>query len=155
MNPPPSSNAQAIILIEDDPDDVDIFRATLAHLGVERPLRVFGDGDAAYQYLEAATEMFGVIFCDFRLVRDSGLDLRARIAKNERLHKLAIPFILLTNGMPPSAVEKAYEQPIQGVFAKETSLERSAKQVETILAYWSLAMTPSAPQPSYEWTEEA
>lgn len=140
-----------IILIDDDQDDIEIFRMALESLGVNAPLHTFQHAGEALRVLEKCTEPPGLIICDMRLAGESGMDLRQRIADDGRMHRMAIPFIFMSTSVRPEDVDEAYRLPVQGIFLKSPNFGEFKDNLRRILEYWSQSITPGTTEPSGGW----
>lgn len=145
------SQSRPIVLIEDDPDDIHIFRMAIDVLNVQAPIHSFTSPQEAIDFLNYASEPPGLIICDNHLSAISGIDLRETLAKDQRLHRMTIPFILLSTSISEAEVNKAFELPVQGIFIKESSFEKYLDQLDRILKYWSCSITPNSPRPPRGW----
>ncbi|RYZ16257.1 MAG: response regulator, partial [Chitinophagaceae bacterium] len=45
-----------IVIIEDDPDDQDLYSDSIRHIGVGNEIKFFGSGDDALEYLSSTEE---------------------------------------------------------------------------------------------------
>lgn len=140
-----------IVLIEDDSDDIQLFRMALDVLNVDAPVHCFQSAKDAIEFLNTTDTPPGLILCDNHLNAISGIDLRETLAKDPKLHRMTIPFILLSTTISDAEVNKAFELPVQGIFIKEASFEKYLDQLDRILKYWSCSITPNAPRPSRMW----
>jgi DNA-binding NarL/FixJ family response regulator len=140
-----------IILIDDDPDDVQIFQMALSVLNVNVPLHCLSSPHKAIDFLKNMETPPGLIICDNHLAAISGIDLRETLAKDRRLNRMAIPFILLCTDISEPEIEKAFELPVQGIFIKESSFEKYLDQLDRILKYWSSSITPHSPRQGQGW----
>jgi len=88
----------AILLVEDEEDDVQFVRRALKQPGIINPVVVIPDVDSAKAYFRraaAATELPVLVILDIYLTRGaSGLDLLTWMRKQEEL--TAVPVIVLT-----------------------------------------------------------
>lgn len=145
------SQNRPIILIEDDSDDIHIFRMAMSVLNVSAPLHCFTSAQEAITFLESVDTPPGLILCDNHLSAISGIDLRETLSKDPRLHRMTIPFILFSTAISEAEVLKAFELPVQGIFIKEASFEKYLDQMDRILKYWSCSITPNSTRPPKGW----
>jgi DNA-binding NarL/FixJ family response regulator len=145
------NQSRPIVLIEDDSDDTQIFRMAISVLNVEAPVHCFSSPKEAIEFLNTTEVPPGLILCDNHLSAISGIDLRETLAKDSRLHRMTIPFILLSTAISDADVVKAFELPVQGIFLKESSFEKYLDQLDRILKYWSCSITPNSPRPPQGW----
>ena len=94
-------NEKNILLVEDNPDDVQLTRRALMKNHIANQLRVVNDGVEAMDYLlkaasgDAASPMPTVILLDLKLPRMDGLEVLKRIRADDRLKRL--PVVVLTS----------------------------------------------------------
>jgi CheY-like chemotaxis protein len=143
--------APPIVLIEDDEEDIEIFRMALSELGVEADVHCFTRPNEALDYLKRPESMPGLILCDMRLTTLTGVDLRRQIAEDERLHYKAIPFVLMSTSMTPEIIQEAYLLPVQGIFIKEPTFSKYVDHLRRIIMYWSCCVTPTTTIPPVGW----
>ncbi|MEY2557477.1 MAG: hypothetical protein QOE34_902 [Verrucomicrobiota bacterium] len=97
-----SSNLLEILLVEDDPDDVELTKLAFARARITNPLHVVGDGVEALDFLFATgayqhrcyAPLPQIILLDLNLPRKSGLEVLQRI-KADKLTR-EIPVIVMT-----------------------------------------------------------
>ena len=97
-----------ILLVEDNPDDVDLLRESLKGVQMPHHLNVAEDGEAALAYLkgEGAHARPDVILLDLKLPRKSGHEVLREIKDDESLKR--IPVVVLTTSQDERDVLKAY-----------------------------------------------
>jgi response regulator RpfG family c-di-GMP phosphodiesterase len=133
----------AIIIIEDDPDDQQVLQEVLNNAGVKNELLLFDDCDKAYNYLMSTTEKPFLIISDINLPKMNGIELKQKIDATDYLRKKAIPFIFLTTSDKQVTVDDAYRTTnLQGYFKKGSSMQEIKEKINCILAYWTEALHP-------------
>ena len=114
-------------------DDDVVSRMVLMHLvdscGKYEILEA-GDGQDAWDQLQAGLRP-GVLFCDLRMPRVSGLELLERVRADERF--AALPFILVTSSTDSATLEQAAALGVSGLIVKPFQ----AGQVRVQLAAFS------------------
>ncbi len=133
-----------IIIIEDDADDKDIMEDIIRELNVKNQLIWFSNCDDAWQYLKVTTEQPFIIFSDVNLPRQSGIEFKKQIDKDEQLRKKSIPFIFYSTAVNQQAVNKAYtEMTVQGFFQKHSSYDTMKNDLKLIIDYWTVCKHPN------------
>jgi CheY-like chemotaxis protein len=132
-----------IIIIEDDPDDQDMFRMVLDELQVTNELKIFNNCPEALHYLMDTTDKPFIIISDINLPLMSGLEMRHRINESARLRKKTIPFVYLSTSAKMQSVELAYELMVQGYFAKPNSFGEFKEMMRMIIGYWKVCRHPN------------
>ena len=131
-----------IILIEDDPDDREIFKMIYSQLQYDNKLVVFEDGVSALEYLRNPEVYPFMIISDINMPRMGGFELRQHIFSDDHLSAKCIPYIFLTTAYDEKSVEKAYKMSIQGYFQKDASFKAFKEKFRQIMEYWQNSLIP-------------
>lgn len=132
-----------LIIVEDDPDDQEIFKEIFENLKISNPILFFNDGLKALTYLQSTTEQPFLIICDINLPKMNGLEFRLEINKDLRLRKKSIPFVFFSTNAGRDTVQKAYDLTVQGYFTKNSTLEELQDTFGMIIKYWSHCKHPN------------
>ncbi len=141
-----NSNSNPIIIIDDDPDDLEIFQEGFKELGVDNEIIVFTDGNKFYDYISRTDRKSFFIFCDINMHKINGFDLKKKIFDNEELRLKCIPFLMLSTSGAPTSVIDAYSLNVQGYFIKPHSVSAIKDMFEIVVKYWSLSQRPASQQ---------
>ena len=132
-----------VIIIEDDRDDREILRDVFSEINGSYELIFFDNAPAAFNYLMSIPGKPFIIISDINLPGMSGIELKRKIDSTDYLRKKAIPFVFLTTANSQNIIEQAYQLTnLQGYFKKEHLLKEIKQQIQRIMDYWSLALTP-------------
>lgn len=132
-----SQPTPALLLVEDNEDDVFIFRRVFARAGLTDAVQVARDGEEAVAYL-AGEGAFAdrtrfplpyLVFLDLKLPRRSGLDVLEWIGAQSHLRGL--PVIVLTSSAEHRDVERAREHGAQHYLVKPPPPQALVELVET------------------------
>ena len=132
-----------IVLIEDDPDDIEVYEMTFEEFGLSNRLKIFQTAEPALNYLKTTTESPFLIICDINLPSMNGLVLKGIIAMDETLRKKSIPFVFITTSASKKEIEIAYAETVQGYFVKGDSYDSIKAQLKSILDYWAICRHPN------------
>jgi CheY-like chemotaxis protein len=115
-----------ILLVEDNPDDIDLIREALQEGKIAHQLNVVPDGEEAMAYLNGEGEyaqaiLPDLILLDLRLPKKGGLEVLAEVKADEDLH--CIPIIVLSSSDAPNDVLKAYDLQASCYITKPADLE--------------------------------
>ncbi|MEJ7827968.1 MAG: response regulator [Segetibacter sp.] len=141
-----TSNSNPIIIIDDDADDIEIFREGFKELGVENEIMVFTDGNKFYDYISTTDRKAFFIFCDINMNGINGFQLKQKIFDNEEIRLKCIPFLMLSTSSASSSVLKGYSLNVQGYFIKPTSVSELKDMFDTVIKYWSISQRPVSEQ---------
>ncbi len=125
-----------IMYIDDDNDDVEIFRHVLAALNFSHPIISFWNGKEALLYLQSEKINPFLIFCDINMPVMNGFELREEISKDPKLNLACIPFLFYSTSAEKKYVDKAYELTVQGYFKKLSNDAEIKEQLKRIIDYW-------------------
>src|ERR1051325_6279579 len=98
-----------ILLIEDDPDAIRTFQLAISVLNVSAPVHCLTSPQEALGFLKNTNTVPGLILCNKPLTAINGIDLREALANDPRLHRMAIPIVLLSSGVSEAVMEKTFE----------------------------------------------
>ena len=132
-----------IIVIEDDPDDRELFEEIFRKLNVPNSVKFFYNGETALEYLEEPGVEPFLIMSDINLPKLNGFELRERVFTNKELSKKCIPYIFFTTSASKEAVTNAYAFSAQGFFIKPASYQQLYDDIRSILEYWKKCFSPS------------
>lgn len=133
-----------IVLVEDDPDDKELFESAIIELGIGNELKWFKETQAAYDYLDTTDESVYLIFCDINLPGRNGIEFKRDVDNDPVLRMKSIPFLFYSTVAKKKDVNEAYsDMVVQGFFEKEHSYGRMKEMLGTIFHYWSMCKHPN------------
>ena len=141
-------NMKSILLVEDNPDDVQLTKRALKQNNITNELVVVNDGVEAMDYLiEASTAPPGsskvlptLILLDLNLPRMNGLEVLKQIRANDRLKRL--PVVVLTSSKEDGDILKSYDSGANSYIRKPVEFERFTESVRDLGLYWLLLNEP-------------
>lgn len=135
---------EPIIVIDDDPDDHFIFQEVCRKINYANELKFFSTAISALEYFKTTTDEPFIVFCDLNMPLMTGMELRRRIERDEKLKRKSIPFIFFTTSASKSQINEAYDLTVQGFFLKESSFDETERVLTLILEYWRKCKHPNA-----------
>jgi CheY-like chemotaxis protein len=135
-----------ILLVEDNPHDVEITRRALEKGQIRNRLRVARDGQEALDMLSdlnAEGALPGLILLDLNLPKLSGIEVLQVVKADPVLRR--IPVIVLTTSSREEDVVRTYDLGVNTFITKPVRFEDFIKVVTTIQEYWILIATLPAP----------
>jgi CheY-like chemotaxis protein len=143
----------AILLVEDNPADVQIAQRALRESGSAVDLIVVRDGQEALDYLlRRANHIAGpwrrpdLILLDLNLPGLNGLEVLRHIRADANLAD--VPVVVLTTSRRPEDVRQTYAAGANTYIEKPQDFTRFAMVLQTIQRYWlDTALLPPAPGP--------
>lgn len=142
-----------ILLVEDNPDDVELTRRALDSSNVANEIVVARDGVEALEYLFAEGEYAGrdvadlpeVVLLDLKLPRIDGLEVLRRIRADARTRVL--PVVVLTSSNEERDMVDSYELGANSYVRKPVEFERFVEAAKTLGLYWLvLNELPTSPR---------
>jgi CheY-like chemotaxis protein len=133
---------RALLLVEDNEDDVFLMKRALKGAHVVNPLHVVEDGQEAVDYL-AGTGKFAdresyplpaVVFLDLKLPYISGHDVLAWIRRQKDLDSLVV--IVLTSSNEPSDLSRCYALGANSYVVKPPTPEQLEELAKSFKWYW-------------------
>lgn len=132
-----------ILLVEDNPMDVDLTRRAFQKRSLPNPLEVAWDGEEALAWMEkwdAGSALPLVILLDLNLPKLHGLEV-LRAYKSHPVYKV-IPIVILTTSKEEVDVHAAYLGGVNSYMVKPVQFETFAAMAEQLQCYWSDWNTP-------------
>jgi len=129
-----------ILLVEDDPADVELTLRALKAINLANHINVVRDGAAALDFLRTAKELPKVVMLDLKLPKVSGIEVLTAIRKDPR-HKL-IPVVVMTSSREEPDVAACYALGVNSYIVKPVEFEAFAKAVAEVGLYWMLLNQP-------------
>lgn len=133
----------AIIVVEDDIDDQEMFTKVFKALDYKNKILFFNDGQEALTYLTAKTSEPFIVFSDINMPKLNGMELRKQIHENEDIRVKTIPYLFFTTSAEQEAVIDAYSKSIQGFFVKPSSFQGLKNTLRIIVEYWQTCESPN------------
>jgi CheY-like chemotaxis protein len=124
-----------VLLVEDNPADVELAEEGLRESRVPVSLNVVRDGEEALRYLRAegqyATALLpDLVLLDLKMPRKGGLEVLAEMKADEILRR--IPVIVLTNSDAPADILRAYDLQASCYITKPADLEEFHRVMRSI-----------------------
>lgn len=140
-----------ILLVEDNPQDLELALRALGKSEIKRSIHVARDGLEALDYLfcegEFATRNIKdkpkLILLDLKLPKITGLEVIERIKIDPRT--ASIPLVVLTSSNEQGDVVESYRLGINSYIVKPVSFEQFADAVHQLGIYWMLLNQPPNP----------
>jgi CheY-like chemotaxis protein len=128
-----------IVIIEDDPDDQEIYSMVIHGIGINIPISFFSNGTDVLQYLSDTDEQPFILISDINMPGMSGFELRRTIQEDPYLASKGIPFVFLSTNASKTSVIHANALSVQGYFEKPNNLEEMKEMFQVIFGYWLIS----------------
>ena len=131
-----------ILLVEDNPDEVDLTLRALQKSDISNEVVVARDGEEALHYLSDCGASSGtphrqlpaVVLLDLKLPKVSGLEVLREMRASDRLGM--IPVVILTSSDEPQDVLEAYRLHANSYIPKPLDFSRFVDALQQMLEYW-------------------
>ena len=132
-----------ILLVEDNPNDIEITRRALEKGQVKNQLTIARDGQEALDILFGGaggqTPLPGLILLDLNLPKVDGREVLSRIKTDPELKR--IPVIVLTTSTREEDIVRSYDLGVNTFISKPVRFEDFIKVVTAIQEYWIVIAT--------------
>ena len=133
------NTALPILLIEDNPMDVDLTRRAFVRHNLANPLEVLRDGQEALDFFSSWRTSDlppSVVLLDLKLPKVSGLEVLRTIREHSVLG--TVPVVVLTSSSEDVDVHEAYLLGANSYIVKPVSFGEFTETVRQLGAYWLL-----------------
>jgi len=135
-------NTKTILLIEDNPSDIDLTKRALKKGHILNRLVVASDGQEALDYLfgtgayagRDASDFPTLTLLDLKLPKVSGLELLRRIRTDPVTRRM--PVVILTSSREEQDMAAGYDLGVNSYIRKPVDFERFAQSVAQLGLYW-------------------
>jgi two-component system response regulator len=137
-----------ILLVEDNPNDVELTLRALKKSKVVNPVKVVRDGAEALEFLfgEGAyadripAQPPKLILLDLKLPKVDGLEVLRRVKSDERTK--VVPVVVLTSSREERDVVESYRLGVNSYIVKPVDFDKFAEAVSQAGLYWMLLNQP-------------
>jgi len=140
-----SQTERPILLVEDNPMDVDLTRRAFIRRKVNHPIEVARDGEellAIISNWEVERPLPILILLDLKLPKVDGLEVLHQLKSHPRFQ--AIPVVILSTSTEDNDIQFAYQEGANSYIVKPVDFDQFMHIVEYIQIYWCLLNTPPA-----------
>src|SRR6201981_2465184 len=136
-----------ILLVEDDPKDVELTLAGLAEYNLANEVVVARDGEEALDYLyrrdKYQTRANGnpaVMLLDLKLPKLNGFEVLERVRADENLKM--VPVVVLTSSHEERDLVKSYKLGVNAYVVKPVEFHQFVNAVKELGAFWAVVNEP-------------
>src|ERR1700677_3745087 len=141
-------NEIEILLVEDNPDDLEMSLHALRKAKIANRIQVARDGQEALDFIFCEGDFAGrkledgpkVILLDLKLPKVDGLEVLKRIKSDPHTRK--IPVVVLTSSKEQNDVIASYDLGTNSYIVKPVSLDQFVAAVQNLGMYWLLLNQP-------------
>jgi len=137
-----NNNEKTILLVEDNPSDVELTKRALQKEHILNEIIVAEDGQEALDYLFATGKYSGrdlsqmptLILLDLKLPRVDGLEVLKQIRADERTRRLLV--VILTSSREEQDLIKGYNLGVNSYICKPVDFNQFVEAVKYLGLYW-------------------
>lgn len=140
-------DAGRILLVEDDPRDVELTLAALSENGLSNEVAVLRDGEEALDYLyrrgpHASRESDNpvAVLLDLKLPKVDGLEVLRRLKADPKLR--VIPVVMLTSSREERDLVESYDLGVNAYVVKPVGFEEFVAAVKKVGLFWAVVNQP-------------
>ena len=136
-----------ILLVEDDPRDVELTLTALQDYNLANEVVVAHDGDEALDYLYArgkynarAEGHPAVILLDLKLPKINGLEVLQQVRSDDQLKR--VPVVVLTSSHEEKDVVRSYQLGVNAYVVKPVDFHAFVNAVKELGVFWAVINEP-------------
>jgi CheY-like chemotaxis protein len=136
-----------ILLVEDDPKDVELTMTALEEYNLSNEVVVAGDGEEALDYLYSRGKFQGrsgehpaVLLLDLKLPKVDGLEVLEQIKSDEKLRM--IPVVVLTSSREERDMVASYKLGVNAYVVKPVDFHEFVNAIKELGVFWALINEP-------------
>ncbi len=136
-----SATGKRILLVEDNPDDVDLTLRALDRAKITNEVLIAHDGAEALDALgQREDPLPGLVLLDLKLPKLDGLEVLRQIRADERTRYL--PVVILTSSTEQEDIINGYRNGANAYVRKPVKFSEFADAVVTLGMFWLLLNEP-------------
>jgi len=136
-----------ILIVEDDPNDVELTLTALTDYNLANEVVVTRDGQQALDYLYCrgefnarSTDNPAVMLLDLKLPKVGGLEVLQQIRSDERLKM--IPVVVLTSSHEEKDMIRSYQLGVNAYVVKPVDFHEFVNAVKELGVFWAVINQP-------------
>lgn len=135
------TNPIELLLIEDNPGDVELIKAGFEEVRMRVNISVIADGQKAVEFVQAGQNLPDLIVLDLNLPKVNGIDVLKEIRKHES--STGIPVVVFTSSEADSDIASSYREHANTYISKPVAFNQFVDAIKSIETFWiELAKLP-------------
>ncbi len=137
------TNLKTILLVEDNPQDVELTIEALSEYNLANNIDIASDGVEALEYLRyegkfknRTTGRPAVILLDIKMPRMDGIEILEVLKKDEKFK--TIPVVMLTSSREEPDLKKCYALGVNAYVVKPVDFKEFMEAVKQMGAFWAI-----------------
>ncbi len=145
-------NPKTILLVEDNPSDIELTRRAFEKSHIANEMIVAEDGQEALDYLFNLDPLTGLrlnelpalVLLDLKLPKVDGLQVLHQIRNDD--HTSRLPVVILTTSNEERDVAQSYDLGANSYIRKPVDFEQFVEAVQHLGLYWLVMNEPAPPK---------
>jgi CheY-like chemotaxis protein len=133
----------AIILIDDNLEDLSIFSEGFKFLEPDNKVMLFDSPNYAIESLLTSSQLPFLILCDINLGQIDAFSFRNHLLSFNSAFA-SVPFVFFSNGKPINMTQYNHTHAVHGFFEKPSTFARMVDTLRLILDYWQMCRIPDS-----------
>ena len=137
-----------MLIIEDDPNDVDLFKLAFERIGINNPFHVARDGEEAIAYLSGEGQFTerdrfpypDFIMTDLKMPRKNGFDVLSWL--QEKNQRRVIPTVVFSSSNHVADINKAYSLGANAYVVKPPNFKEMVNVLKQMYEFWNNVEKP-------------
>ncbi|HEY9154939.1 MAG TPA: response regulator [Opitutaceae bacterium] len=136
-----------ILLVEDNPNDLDLALRALAKTNLANEVVTVRDGEEALDYLHCRGAFAGrvkgnpaVVLLDLKLPKVSGIEVLQHVRQDKELRSL--PVVMLTSSNEETDLTRSYELGVNAYVVKPVRFKDFMEAVQELGLFWAVLNEP-------------
>ncbi|ESR23861.1 response regulator [Lutibaculum baratangense] len=141
------SDLRPILLVEDNPKDVELTLAALAKCQLANDIVVTRDGAEALDYLRGEGGYHNrplgdpsVVLLDLKLPKVDGLEVLEKVKSDEHLRH--VPIVMLTSSREESDLLRSYKLGVNAFVVKPVDFQEFFRAIQELGVFWGILNEP-------------
>jgi CheY-like chemotaxis protein len=139
-----NAEIRPILLVEDNPMDIDLTRRAFSKRRLANPIEVAQDGEEAMKLIDewesGQRQPPALVLLDLKLPKVDGLEVLARIKSHPQFKVVTV--VVLTTSAEDNDVHRAYQLGANSYIVKPVSFDKFLEVAAQIEIYWSVFNHP-------------
>lgn len=142
-----TSTLRPILLVEDNPNDLELTLAALKRCQLANPIHIVRDGAEALDYLYGRGEYVrreagdpAVVLLDLKLPKIDGLEVLERVKSDTQLKP--IPVVMLTSSREERDLVQSYQLGVNAFVVKPVDFNAFLKAIQDLGMFWAVLNEP-------------